>query len=46
MVEWSSEVNYMFKLSAFQQQLLDWVESTTPPGNGLRVVSVSVKVCA
>ena len=27
-VEWSSEVNYMFKLSAFKEQLLDWIDST------------------
>ena len=27
-VEWSSEENYMFKLSEFQEKLLHWINST------------------
>lgn len=27
LVEWSSEDNYLFKLTAFREQLLDWVNT-------------------
>ncbi len=26
-VEWSSEENYMFKLSAFQEELVKWIHT-------------------